>query len=472
MNSIDLYDSQIAIARFFDGEPPPEAEAPPPPPPQSSRRQETLANGFSELRHRARHSFEPAPRVVGQPENRINPRPPLLLSALLTPLNFAVGLFTRLYSVFAYLFPFLPRLLFQLSSRAIPALHRHTRRRPALSPYETAVRFQREFTKTYGDHPLPLLECSYARAYDLAKSDLKFLLVVPLSPEHSRTDRFVRQVLLSPRVVEYFTEPDNNVLLWAGSVADSEPFQVATELGMTRFPSAVLIAHTPSVSSTAMSIVARISNPQTAEEFVNTIRAATAQNGDALASARANKTEQQATRSLRDEQNSAYERSLAQDREKARARKAAEEEKVRQAMEEKNAVARQARYEQDLAQWKRWRAAQLASEPEQGAKDTVRTSIRLLDGEKVMRRFQAGADIEEVYAFVECHEELKRMDAGFEEKIPDKPASFEHTYGFQLVSPMPREVYKIADGGTVGKRLGRSANLIAERIEDDDDSDV
>ena len=462
-------DVKIAIARFFDGEPPPDPD-PPVPPPQATRRQETLAHGFNDIRSRARTRLEPAPRVVGQPENRISPRPPLLLTAILTPLNIALGLVSRLYTFLSYLFPPLARLLHRLRARPTSTLHQGNDARPALNPHDTAVRFQREFAAAYGEHPLPLMECSYARAYDIAKQDFKFLLVIPVSPEHADTDSFVRDILLSPPVVEYITTPENHILLWAGSMADSEPYQVARSLNLAQFPAAVLVANTGSATSPSMSIVTRIVKPGQPQEFVATLQAAITQHASALAQSRSTRTEQQATRSLRDEQNSAYERSLAKDREKMRAKKAAEEQRKQTELAEKEVQDREKQYTRDLAAWKRWRASTLAAEPSKETRDVVRTSIRLLDGEKVMRRFPADASLEDAYAFVECYVEVKAAQKSGEvnEKAPIKPAPFEHQYGFQLVSPLPRAVYDLAAGGTVLERFGRSANLIAEQIEGDD----
>lgn len=458
---------QIAIAQFFDGEPPPEPELPAP---QPSRTQGAIAYDFEEeRRHSRRHSLEPAPRIVGQPENRMNPRPPLLLSALLTPINLALGLFSRLYGVFSYLFPFLPRLLSRLSSRLLPPLHRSPQPRPALSPHETSVRFHKEFTHHYGEHPLPLLECSYARAYDLAKSEAKFLLVVPISPEHPDNDDFVKNILLSPRVVDFLTSSHSNWLLWAGSVADSEPYQVATALQVTAFPSAVIIAHTPSVSPTAMSIVGRIPQPKDPDDFLRHIHEVQAQHATGLEQARSTTSAKDAERKLRTEQNDAYHRSLAKDRQKAEDRRAAEAAKERKAQEEKAAEERRIRYERDLKQWKRWRASTLTDQPADDAKNVVRTSIRLLDGEKVMRRFRADVAMEEVYAFVECYAEL--VEERTSEKGVSKPAGFEHSYGFRIVSPIPREVYSLRETRTLRQCLGQRANLIAERIEEEEEED-
>ena len=82
-----------------------------------------------------------------------------------------------------------------------------------------------------------------------------------------------------------------------------------------------------------------------------------------LGRARAQRAEQQATRNIRQQQDSAYERSLAQDRERARKKK---EEAERKAREEKEALEREQakeRYTQTIEQWRKWRANSIPGEP-------------------------------------------------------------------------------------------------------------
>jgi FAS-associated factor 2 len=93
------------------------------------------------------------------------------------------------------------------------------------------------------------------------------------------------------------------------------------------------------------------------------------------------------------------------------------------------------------------------------------------NAERVVRKFAADAQIEELYAFVECYDILQ-SEVGVQENI-EKPTDFEHEYKFQLVSPMPREVYELKTGGTIKERIGRSGNLIVERtdLEDEEEDD-
>lgn len=405
---------------------------------------------------------------MATPESQLNARPPFLLSVALAPVNLLLGLFSRLYSVLSSLVPILPTLLNRVSSRlsGLSPLQGALARRPQLSPQATADRFAKDFEATYGEHPLPLLRCTYARAYDTAKSDLKFLLAVPLSPEHIHTDRFIRRVLLSDPVTQYINDPSSNIVVWAGSINDAETYSVANALRITKYPAAVLIAHTPAVSSTAMSILERVTGPVTADDFRRRLQTAIERYKEPLDRARAQRQDQQASRSLRDEQQSAYERSLAKDRERVRQKREAEEQEKRKVLEDKAREDRAEQYARDLAQWRRWRASQIAPEPAADVKDAARISLRLPDGSRVIRRFNPACPLEELYAFADCQEQLGTVAEV--EKAPVKPTGFEQRYDFRLVEVMPRRVYDLSGGGTVKERIGRSGNLIAERVEDEE----
>ncbi|KAK4976565.1 UBX domain-containing protein 10 [Elasticomyces elasticus] len=470
------WNAQIAITRFFDGDADtidPAAEAARSLPPPTSRRQETLLDSFPLHGTRSnRFGLEEAPRITTPPESQLTRPAPLFLSILFLPFNLVSAVFSRLFSTVGWAFPFLPRLLDRIYPSQ-PARRRDTSGRQLLGPQETAARFVREFEEEYGvTHP-PFFEGGYAQAFDLAKRDLKYLLIVLLSPEHDDTAPFVHSTLLSPDVISFVSDPQNNIICWAGSVQDAEAYSVSNALNVTKYPFAALICHTPSVSSTSMSIVARLAGPTPADALIQKLQQSMGRHSAELSRVRAQRAEQQASRSLREEQNSAYERSLAQDRERANKRRkeeAAREKAEREGREKEEAKARAAR---NLAQWKRWRIQSLPAEPGPDTKDAVRISVRLPDGERIIRRFGSDADIEQLYAFVECHDILQaESESEISEKEARPPEKYEHVYAFQLVSPMPREVYEVAKGGTIRERVGRSGNLIVERLVDEDEVEV
>lgn len=396
---------------------------------------------------------------------------PFPFSLILLPFNLTYAIFQRVFGAVGYLFPFLPRLLSRFYSGRASQPSRDSGRRP-LGPRDTAARFMREFEEEYGvtHGTLPFHEGGYAQAFDVAKRDLKYLLVALLSPEHDDTAPWVRDTLLSPEFVNFVKEPSNNIVLWAGTVQDAEAYQVASAFNVTRFPYACLIVHTPSVSSTAMSKIATSAGPITALELIQKMQTAMQERSQELDRIRRQRQEQQATRDLRQEQESAYERSLAADREKARKRKEEEAAREKAAREEREAAERKADEARKLAQWRRWRAQSVPGEPGAEVKDAVRISLRLPSGERVIRKFQPEADLEELYAFVECHDLLKD-NAELSEKEVQEPADYDHEYKFQLVSPMPREVYDLGKGGSIRERIGRSGNLIVEKTVPDEEDE-
>ncbi|KAL3444731.1 hypothetical protein BJX65DRAFT_282778 [Aspergillus insuetus] len=469
---------QIAIAKFFDGEGPDPVEearaalensSPARPNRQTQNLlHEDLTARFSQASPAA---AEPAPRVVTQPGDQPVYRPPFLLAIVFAPINILYRLLFSSFRLFGTLFPFLPRLFNSTANPALQGARRNTTGRRPLPPKDTAARFMREFEEQYGAHSVEFLENGYNMALERAHRDLKFLLVVLLSPEHDYTDGWVKETLLSKEVTEFINDPQNNVIVWGGNVQDAEAYQVANSIRCTKFPFAAAIAHTPSVSSTAMSVITRISGVTSPAEFVEKLRTAISQNKEPLERIRATRAEQQATRSLREQQDSAYERSLAIDRERARQRREAE---AAQQREEQLAAERQAAEEKrvrDLAQWKQWRSQSIREEPSADVKDAVRISLRLLSGERVIRRFAPDADMEELYAFVECYDVLQEAGTDTSEKTTvAEPEGFDHQYGFRLVSPMPRVVYEV-DAGCAREKIGRGGTLLVEPVDEESDEE-
>jgi FAS-associated factor 2 len=344
---------------------------------------------------------------------------------------------------------------------------RNTSGRRPLNPRDTAARFKREFEEEYGPNSLPFFDGGYAQARDLTQKDLKFLLVVLLSPEHDSTSTFVQDTLLSPEVTAFLNDPANSIILWAGNVQDSEAYQVSTGLRCTKFPFSALITHTPREGSTAMSTVARLAGYMPATTYVAKLQSAIATYSEQLATVRSARSAQQFERNLRQEQDSAYERSLAQDRERARQRREAEAAAAAAEKKAAEAAAAAESYVADLKCWKLWRAATIEPEPGAEEKNSVRIGLRLPESaERITRRFKADASIEELYAFVECYDIVKE---GSNSEKAEQPMNFKHQYGFRLVSPMPRMVYGLEEGGSIGERIGKSGNLIVEPILDDDD---
>src|SRR2546423_5511078 len=380
---------QIAIARFFDGEPAsdPVAEARTALPSTSARQATNL-----QYETPRRPQTETVDRIATNSNSEIQYRSPLLLSVLFAPVNILYRVFRTLLSPFGIL---VPSFIYRIFARLTSSYRSRPSRRP-LPPADNARRFIREFSEEYGTNDLPFAENGFNLSLDTAKRNLKFLLVVLLSPNHDDTSSWVRETLLSTQFAQFLSSRRDEVHLWGGNVQDAEAYQVSDALGCTKFPFAALLCHTTETGSTGMSVVMRSVGPTTASELVAKLGAAMTTHESQLAATRAQRREQEASRNLRQEQDSAYERSLALDRERARRRR---EEAEAQARAEKEALSRAEAEEKrrdNLQQWRRWRAQSLPPEPEGKSKDTVRISIRLPGGERVIRKFHADADLEEL----------------------------------------------------------------------------
>ena len=481
---------QIAIARFFDGEPAsdPIAEAQAQIPAASSRQTANLQyeNLLAATRPAFRSSRIDPEDIVQRVDssgtvNEPTYRPSAFFSIIFTPFSILYRVFSTVLSPFGFLVPtFLARLFHRLLYQS--QTQTRTQRR-ALPPAENARRFIREFGEDYGDNTdeqttgessaplLPFTESGFNLTLDNAKKDHKFLLVVLLSPSHDENANYVRDSLLSTQFKTFLDSHKSELVLWGGNVRDSEAYQVSSSLQCTKFPFAALICQSSEPGANGhMTVVLRAVGHMPPSELVAKVGAAMTSHQTQLTAARSQQAERQATQSLRQEQDSAYERSLAQDRERARRRREEEEATRRAEQEAQEQVRKVEKRKQDIQQWKMWRAGSLPKETGQEVKDAIRVSIRMPSGERVIRKFQAEADMEELYAFIDCYEVMKTLEAESEhEKAIEEPTGYEHEYGFRLVSPMPRKVYESRDGGSIGDKVGKGANLIVEPIKEEED---
>ncbi|KAH7309127.1 hypothetical protein B0I35DRAFT_359830 [Stachybotrys elegans] len=468
---------QIAISKFFDGEgPDPVAEAMAQQnAPRAEARHENLqeslmASSLPSSRTTPRHRTDPAPRIV--PHQPITQRTPWIIGLFLAPLGWGITAVSVLFRTVLWLMAFLPAPLRpQGIINALTLGLLNTSGRRMLMPRDSASRFKREFEEEYGPNEIPWFEGGLAQAHDLAKKDLKFMMVLLISPEHDDTEPFVRDTLLHPDVVNFIKNPSNNIIIWGGNTLDSEAYQVAAEYMCTKFPFTALVCLTPKEGSTRMGIVKRIVGPILPHAYLSEIQAAIERYGSDLDSVRAERTVQEAARNIRNEQDSAYERSLAIDRERARQRReaaAAAAEAERRAQEEAEAAERLAAKRE---QWKLWRASRLLPEPVAGDKSIVRVAIKMPEESgvgRIVRRFPQNAPMEELYAFVECYDITQRGDST---EDAEEPEDYEHKFLFTIASTLPRVVYEPSKTHTMMEKIGKSGNLLVESIVVDSDDD-
>lgn len=418
-----------------------------------------------------RERTDPAPRIV--PTQPITRRSGWFLNIIMTPIGWGWTATSAIFRTIFYILSWLPAPLRPRAiTRGLTTGFKSSNGRRMLMPRDTAARFKREFEEEYGANELPFYEGGLAQAYDLAKKDLKFLIVCLLSPEHDATEKFIKETLLDTTVIDFLKDPTNNIILWGGNILDSEAFQVGVEYNCNKFPFSALVCLTPKEGSTRMGIVKRLAGPIPSETYISEIQGALEKYGGELAAVRAERVANEVARTIRTEQDNAYERSLAIDRERSRKQREAA-----QAAEEAEKVAKEraeaaALREEKRRQWRAWRATKILPEPPAGDKNVVRVAIKLpgqSGGGRVVRRFPADAMLEELYAFVECYG--VEVDQDEDNSDREQPEDYEHEYSFRVASNLPRQVYQPSTTTTIGEKVGRSGNLIVEDFTDESDEE-
>lgn len=470
---------QIAIAKFFDGEGPDlvaeamaaQRDVPPPPTARFETLQDSLMAAAESPAAPARTRTDPAPRIV--PSQPVTRRTGWFLSIVMAPIGWGWTATSTLFRTIFYILSWLPAPLRPRSiTRGLTTGFKSSHGRRMLLPRDTAARFKREFEEEYGANELPFYEGGLAQAYDLAKKDLKFLLVILLSPEHDETEIFIKESLLDTTVIDFFKDPTNNLVVWGGNVLDSEAYQVGAEYNCNKFPFSALVCLTPREGSTRMGIVKRLAGPLAPDTYVSEIQAAMEKYGGDLDGVRAERAVHEVSRNIRNEQDSAYERSLAIDRERSRRQREAAEAVEAAEREAREQAAAAALKEEKRRQWRAWRATRIVPEPPASDKDAVRVALKLpaqSGAGRVVRRFPQDASLEELYAFVECYG--VELDEDEDQSDREMPEDYEHKYAFRVASNLPREVYYPSTTVTIKDKIGRSGNLIVENFADDSEDE-
>lgn len=125
-------------------------------------------------------------------------------------------------------------------------------RQMLINPEADTRKFIKDFNQKYGfQHPV-LQTTSYQNAVQTAFRQHKQLLVYIHSPLHEDTKQFCENTLCNQNVSRYV---DDNALLWAGCVWDTEAYSLSVQLKANTFPFiAVLVCESP----TAVQVIDRI----------------------------------------------------------------------------------------------------------------------------------------------------------------------------------------------------------------------
>ncbi|KAJ2468032.1 Ubx domain-containing protein, partial [Coemansia sp. RSA 2320] len=196
--------------------------------------------------------------------------------------------------------------------------------------------------------------------------------------------------------------------------------------------------------------------------------------------ARSEQEGREAERRLREQQNAAYEASLARDRERESVARAKEEQERMERQREEERQRKSLRIGELQTQWRWATLARLLAEEEREAAnidgggptngEVCKLNLRLENGSRIIKTFPADVELQRLFDFVETRavagewEARKETPYGPDLHSVEFPEGYEHDYDFVLVSQFPRVVFgdkrAILKSALQAKSMWPSATLI------------
>jgi len=231
-----------------------------------------------------------------------------------------------------------------------------------------------------------------------AKRDLKFMLVYIHNPDHPDSARLCRDTLTS---TEFVTFVDDNMVFWGETVRSRQGQQVAYSLKARGEPIFAMV----SLIQGQMQVIFRHTGYVSSASLLGQLVVAMEQAQPALVAEQAERDQRDVDRTIRKEQNQAFEESLRIDREKAEQ----EAEAVRQAAaEEARKITEQQEAERAVLERQLALEAKklaLPAEPAQGEPNT-RIRIRFPDGATMNRVFTPDTSVSALFDYVDVQEKV------------------------------------------------------------------
>ncbi|KAK9918295.1 hypothetical protein WJX75_002911 [Coccomyxa subellipsoidea] len=304
-----------------------------------------------------------------------------------------------------------------------------------VEPQAAAEAFQRSFTAKYGELQPQWQDCGWQAATSQSHSQFKFLFVYLHAPHHQDTDRFCRETLCNPELVEYV---NSTFVCWGGDISYPDAYRLSNSLRVTGYPYCALLAF----SGARTQLIAAVEGCAGATRLLGVLQQAVSDHGGHLAVEQADANERDFNRRLREEQDLAYQQSLAEDQERERQRTAKREQQAAAERVAAEAAAKSKAQADAEARRVADRAAMLAArrsanrkalkpEAAAGTPATTALRVRLPDGSNHLHRFSSSAALQEVWDWVGSLEELDAVN-------------------FSLASSFPRQVFS---GSSLAKSL-------------------
>ncbi|CAF0704875.1 unnamed protein product [Brachionus calyciflorus] len=268
-------------------------------------------------------------------------------------------------------------------------------------PLENVNEFTNNYNEKFGTNHPEFFAGSYNQALELAKQELRFLVVYIHQNDNTKCLKFANETLSNQDLIDYFR--NKNLIFWACSKNLPEGRKAFKSLKASRCPSlAVLVP-----KRSKMTIVRKVEVPKPASDLLNELRQSITTEEPELIVRRHEREERNQTQQIRQEQDQAFLESLRIDREKAKkkqdeeeaARKAEELERLKQ--EEENA--NQNRKLERKAELRRLFAETL--EPDASNQHSIKLGFKFPSGTRLSRIFLKTDSVCELYKFVFSNEE-------------------------------------------------------------------
>ncbi|KAK0447401.1 uncharacterized protein EV420DRAFT_1568587 [Desarmillaria tabescens] len=274
--------------------------------------------------------------------------------------------------------------------------------------------------------------------------------VVLVSEEHDDDAEFKRTTLTDPDFVNFLT--DNEFIVWGGDVRELEAYSASEKLQASTYPFVAFVAIQPTRHSQASSpppTLTVLSRHQGLRETTPGKLLGHLQDNllprvqPYLERVRSSQRALERDRTLRMQQDQAFEDTARRDKERILKRMEEERRAEEGRREEERRVREEEEREAERMVWRRWARSALLKPENPG--DRLRVAVRLPGGQRLVRRFGVGDTLTVLYAFVDKEFIPAEFAEGDDPESPPQPGDVESIieegsdwWGFTLHSAYPR----------------------------------
>lgn len=258
-----------------------------------------------------------------------------------------------------------------------------------LTPAQQVDEFAIKFNKKYDDSEITWMKCPYNAAVNAVRSNLRPVIVYLANElKTEKSDNFAQLLVALNKSIS------RRIDFWGCDIISPEAVRTADQVKATIFPCVLILG----LHKDKQSIIWRTALDNIdIEDLKLQVERAEAE----LVTARHEAQVRQMDRSLREQQDAEFERTMEADRkrlEEARLKKESEERKLLEAEEKKKLVKRKLT---ETRERKISARNNLAVEPENG----IRLQFKLPNGAKFIRKFVEEAPISDIFLYVESLED-------------------------------------------------------------------